>query len=70
MRFAGAEAGRIAACTSSHGGGLFTDKPDRPHRAQPRIRFGHASQGPHMPAEAIEALDRAFRKLSDLFART
>ena len=46
MRTAAMRAARVAAVASFHGGGLYTDSPDSPHRALPRIHaqlyFGHA----------------------------
>jgi carboxymethylenebutenolidase len=54
---------KIAAASSFHGGGLFTDAPTSPHLALPRIQarlyFGHATNDRSMPEEAIAKLDRA-----------
>lgn len=63
MRAAAARPEEIAAAASFHGGGLYTDGPDSPHRLLPRIRarlyFGHAIEDRSMPPEAIEKLDQA-----------
>jgi carboxymethylenebutenolidase len=63
MRTAAVRAERVAAAASFHGGGLYTDTPESPHLAFPRIRarlyFGHAVQDRSMPEEAIKKFDRA-----------
>jgi len=63
MRTAAVRAGRVTAVASFHGGGLYTDSPDSPHLALPRIRarlyFGHAVEDRSMPEEAIKKFDGA-----------
>ena len=53
----------MAAAASFHGGGLFTEAPDRPHLLLPRIRarlyFGHAVGDRGTLAEAIGKLEAA-----------
>ncbi|MDD9932006.1 MAG: dienelactone hydrolase family protein [Myxococcales bacterium] len=63
LRLSASEPERIAAAASFHGGGLYSDKPDSPHRVLPKVRcrlyFGHAIEDRSMPAEAIEKLGEA-----------
>jgi carboxymethylenebutenolidase len=63
MRTAAVRPERIAAAASFHGVWLFTDTPESPHLALPRIKarlyFGHAVKDRSMPEEAIAQLDRA-----------
>jgi carboxymethylenebutenolidase len=63
MRIAAARPDRIAAVASFHGGGLYTDAAESPHKLLPRIKaehyFGHAVEDRSMPAEAIAGFERA-----------
>jgi carboxymethylenebutenolidase len=63
LRTAAAVPQKIAAAASFHGGGLYTDAPDSPHKLLPEVKarlyFGHAVEDRGMPAEAIEKLERA-----------
>ena len=63
LRIAAARADRIAAAASFHGGGLFTDNHQSPHRAlhniSARLYFGHAENDQSMNAAAIEKLESA-----------
>ena len=63
LRTAAVRPDRVAAAASFHGGRLFTDAPDSPHRALPRVKaclyFGHAVEDRSMPAKAIETLNDA-----------
>ena len=63
LRSAAARPDRIRAAASFHGGGLYTDTPQSPHLAIPRVKarlyFGHAVDDRSMPQEAIDKLDRA-----------
>ncbi len=65
MRTAAARPDKIVAAASFHGGRLYTDTPDSPHRVLPRIKsrlyFGHAVEDRSMPAEAIEKLNQALK---------
>ena len=65
LAVAAARPDRIAALTSFHGGGLFTDTHDSPHLVLPRVKarlyFGHASNDASMPTEAIEKFEWALR---------
>lgn len=65
MRAAAARPERIAAAASFHGGRLYTEAPNSPHLALPRIKarlyFGHATQDQSMPPEAIANLGRALQ---------
>lgn len=64
-RIAAAEPNRIAAAASFHGGGLYTDAPDSPHLALPKIKarlyYGHAQNDRSMPAQAIVEFDDALK---------
>jgi carboxymethylenebutenolidase len=66
MRTAAVRPDGIAAAASFHGGGLYTDDLNSPHRALPRVKarlyFGHAIQDKSMPQEAIEKLDQALAR--------
>lgn len=66
VRSAAAQAGRIGAGASFHGGGLVTDKPDSPHLLAPRIQarmyFGIASNDDERQSEAKTVLKDAFAK--------
>ena len=57
MRAAAAYPNKIAAAASFHGASLYTDQPNSPHLALPRIKaelyFGHAIEDKGMPQEAI-----------------
>jgi carboxymethylenebutenolidase len=63
LRAAAARADRVGAAASFHGGGLYTDAPNSPHLALPRVKarlyFGHATNDRFMPPEAIEKLEGA-----------
>ena len=63
MRTAAARPEKIGAAASFHGGQLYTDQPDSPHKVLPRVKarlyFGHADADPYMPKEAIDNLDKA-----------
>jgi carboxymethylenebutenolidase len=63
LRAAAARSEQIAAASSFHGGGLYTDAPASPHTLLPRVTahlyFGHGIEDRSMPQEAIEELDRA-----------
>src|ERR1700733_11199161 len=63
MRTAAARADKIAAVASFHGGGLYNDTPNSPHRVLPRIKarlyFGHATNDQSMSADAIKKLEQA-----------
>ena len=65
MRIAAAEPDKVAAAASFHGGGLYTDAPDSPHRLLPKIKarlyFGHAKDDRSMPAEAIVKFESALK---------
>jgi carboxymethylenebutenolidase len=63
LRTAAVRPEKIAAAASFHGGRLYTDASDSPHRVVPRVRarlyFGHAVEDKSMPNQAIEDLGRA-----------
>jgi carboxymethylenebutenolidase len=63
LRIAAARADRIGAAASFHGGGLYTEDANSPHRVLPQVRsrlyFGHAKDDRSMPAEAIAKLEDA-----------
>ncbi|MFL5595254.1 MAG: dienelactone hydrolase family protein [Gemmatimonadaceae bacterium] len=63
LSVAAARPDRIAAVSSLHGGGLFTDTVNSPHLVLPRVKarlyFGHATHDQSMPEEAIEKLEWA-----------
>jgi carboxymethylenebutenolidase len=63
MRTAAAAPDRIASAASFHGGGLYTDGPDSPHLALPRIEallyFGHAQNDASMTATMIDKFEDA-----------
>jgi carboxymethylenebutenolidase len=63
LRTAALRPERIAAAASFHGGHLWSDAAQSPHRLLPRIKarllIGHAVEDRSMPAEAIGQLDRA-----------
>ena len=65
MRIAAAEPDKVAAAASFHGGGLYTDAPDSPHRLLPKIKarlyFGHAKDDRSMAAEAIVKFESALK---------
>jgi carboxymethylenebutenolidase len=54
---------QITAMASFHGGGLYTDAPESPHRVllcvRARLYFGHAVEDRSMPQEAIERFEKA-----------
>jgi carboxymethylenebutenolidase len=54
---------QFAALASFHGGGLYSDSPQSPHRVLPRVAarlyFGHAENDRLIPAEAITKLEAA-----------
>ena len=56
---------KVAAAISFHGGGLYTDQPDSPHKLLPRITarlyIGHAINDRSMPAEAITKFEAALK---------
>ncbi len=63
LRVAAARPDRIAAALSFHGGGLYNESPNSPHRVLPKVKarlyFGHAVQDRSMPQEAIDKLGEA-----------
>jgi carboxymethylenebutenolidase len=63
IRTAAARPDRIGAAASFHGGPLYTDTPQSPHLALPRVKarlyFAHAVNDGSMPQDAIDKLDRA-----------
>jgi carboxymethylenebutenolidase len=63
LRTAAVRPGKVVAAASFHGGKLYTDTPESPHLALPRVKarlyFGHATEDRSMPAEAIEKLKQA-----------
>jgi carboxymethylenebutenolidase len=71
LRVSAARADRIAAAASFHGGGLFTDAENSPHKVLPRVKarlyFGHASNDRGMPAAAIEKLESALEEWGGQF---
>jgi carboxymethylenebutenolidase len=66
MRAAAARADRVAAAASFHGGRLYTEAPDSPHRLLPRIKarlyFAHAVEDKSMPRDAIQEFNRALEQ--------
>jgi carboxymethylenebutenolidase len=64
MQAAAANAGRIGAGASFHGGGLVTDKPDSPHLLVPKIKaqfyFGIAANDDEKQPDAKTKLDEVF----------
>jgi len=66
VRTAAAQAGRVGAGASFHGGGLVTDKPDSPHLLAPKIKarmyFGIASNDDERQPDAKTALKDEFAK--------
>jgi carboxymethylenebutenolidase len=66
MRCAAVRPDKVAAVASFHGGKLFTDALDSPHRLLPRIKaqlyFGHAIEDRSMPEKAIRDFERALSK--------
>jgi carboxymethylenebutenolidase len=66
MHAAAARSEKVAAASSFHGGGLYTDAPTSPHLTLPRIKarlyFGHATNDRSMPEEAIVKLDHALEQ--------
>ncbi len=64
MQAAAANAGRIGAGASFHGGGLVTDQPDSPHLLVPKIKaqfyFGIAANDDEKQPDAKTKLDEAF----------
>lgn len=66
LRTAAARPDRVRAAASFHGGGLYTEEADSPHRALPQVKaslyFGHAENDRSMPPEAIEKLDQALKE--------
>src|ERR1700694_5398156 len=65
MQAAAAQPDRIGAGASFHGGGLVTDKPDRPHLLVPQMKaqyyFGIAENDDQRQPDAKTKLDEAFR---------
>lgn len=63
ITIAAAQPQRVAALAGFHGGRLVSEEPDSPHRLVERLQaevyLGFADQDPSMPAEHIEALERA-----------
>src|SRR5262249_6246103 len=63
LRTAAAVPQKIAAAASFHGGGLYTEAADSPHKVLPEVKaklyFGHAVEDRGMPAEAIQKFERA-----------
>lgn len=63
LRVAAALPDRIGAAASFHGGGLYKDDANSPHRVLPRVKarlyFGHARDDRTMPAEAIAKFEEA-----------
>ena len=68
VRTAGAAPDKVAAAISFHGGGLYTDQPDSPHKLLPKITaslyIGHATNDRSMPAEAITKFEAALKDWS------
>jgi len=68
IRTAAAAPETVAAAISFHGGGLYTDQPDSPHRLLPRIKasvyIGHATNDRSMPAETIAKFEAALKDWS------
>lgn len=60
---AAARSDRVSAAASFHGGGLYTDDEESPHRVLPDVKselyFGHAFEDRSMSAEAIANLEQA-----------
>jgi carboxymethylenebutenolidase len=65
VRTAATRPDKVAAVSSFHGGGLYTDKPTSPHMLLPRIKaqmyFGHAVEDRSMPQAAIDQLNEALK---------
>jgi carboxymethylenebutenolidase len=72
MRTAAAKPDRIVAAASFHGGRLYTAQATSPHLALPQIKarlyFGHATNDPSMPADAIEKLQLALNQWNGEYA--
>jgi len=66
LRTAAEAPGKIAAAVSFHGGGLYTDHPNSPHRLLPKITAsvytGHAINDRSMSAEAITKFEAALKE--------
>lgn len=66
LRTAAACPEKIAAAASFHGGRLYTDEQDSPHRVLPQVQhvgtrlyFGHAVKDGSMPEDAIRNFEQA-----------
>ena len=66
LRTAAARPDRIGAAASFHGGGLYKEDSNSPHRVLPRVKarlyFGHAMNDSSMPARQIEMFESALEK--------
>ena len=66
LRIAAAYPKDVAALATYHGGGLYTDKPDSPHKVlhkdMGRMLFEHADKDNSMPAEAIFKFESALQE--------
>ena len=66
LRVAAARPDRIGAAASFHGGGLYNDDENSPHRLLPRVKartyFGHATNDNSMTAGQIEMFESALEK--------
>jgi carboxymethylenebutenolidase len=66
MRTAAEAPQKIAAAISFHGGGLYTDQPNSPHKLLPKIKgsvyAGHAKEDRSMSAEAIVKFEAALKE--------
>lgn len=66
LRIAAARPDRIGAAASFHGGGLYKDDDNSPHKSLPRVKarlyFGHATNDNSMNAGQIEMFESALEK--------
>ncbi len=66
LRIAAARPNRIGAAASFHGGGLYKDDENSPHRVLPRVKarlyFGHATNDNSMTAGQIEMFESALEQ--------
>ena len=72
LRIAASRPDRIGAAASFHGGGLYKDDDNSPHRVLPRVKarlyFGHATNDNSMTAGQIEMFEAALEKWGGDFA--
>jgi len=72
LRIAASRPDRIGAAASFHGGGLYKDDGNSPHRVLPRVKarlyFGHATNDNSMTAGQIEMFEAALEKWGGDFA--